>query len=56
MYTYDNAGNIISKSTYAHTLDEDPGTPIETVTYGYTHATWGDLLRTNQCCPFAVIV
>jgi len=45
IYTYDDAGNITSKSTYAYTLDEDPGTPIDTVTYGYTNENWGDLLK-----------
>jgi len=45
IYTYDDAGNITSKSTYAYTRDEDPGTPIDTVTYGYTNENWGDLLK-----------
>ena len=44
VYSYDNAGNITSKSTYAYTTGT-PGTATETVTYGYTHATWGDLLK-----------
>ena len=42
-WTYDNAGNILSKSEYAYTTGE-LGTPIDTVTYTYGDADWGDLL------------
>lgn len=45
VYTYDNAGNILTKNEYAYTTGT-VGTATETVTYGYTHETWGDLLKT----------
>ena len=44
VYTYDNAGNILTKKEYAYTTGT-LGTATSTVTYGYTHATWGDLLK-----------
>lgn len=43
VWTYDNAGNITSRTEYAYTVDE-LGEPLDTVTYGYNNADWGDLL------------
>ena len=43
-WTYDEAGNITSRSTYAYTTAANPGTATETVTYGYTDTNWRDLL------------
>jgi len=42
-WSYDSAGNILSKSEYAYTTGE-LGTPIDTVTYTYGDSDWGDLL------------
>ena len=44
VYTYDNAGNITSKKTYAFTYFSNLGTPISTKNYGYSAYGWGDLL------------
>lgn len=45
VYTYDNAGNILTKKTYALTSEgSDPTTLYSTNTYGYNDAEWGDLL------------
>ena len=44
VWTYDNAGNILSRNEYAYTTG-DLGTATETVTYQYTSAKWGDMLR-----------
>ena len=45
VYTYDNAGNILSKKTYALTAaGSTPTSPTSTNTYGYGNANWGDLL------------
>ena len=44
VYNYDNAGNLLSKATYALTAaSATPTNPISTVTYGYSAAT-GDRL------------
>ena len=45
VYTYDNAGNITSKSTYSLT-DENvtPTNPTDTESYEYSSGTWGDQL------------
>ena len=43
VWTYDNAGNITSRSEYAYTFGE-LGAPLDTVVYGYSNADWGDLL------------
>ena len=43
-WTYDTAGNILSKSEYAYTTDS-LGTALDTITYGYADSRgWGDLL------------
>ena len=45
VYSYDHAGNILSKKTYALTAEgETPSTLYSTNTYGYNDADWGDLL------------
>ncbi|MBQ7311798.1 MAG: hypothetical protein IJW88_09765, partial [Alistipes sp.] len=44
VWTYDSGGNILTKNQYAYTTGT-PGTPAETNTYGYTDASWGDLLK-----------
>ena len=43
MWTYDDAGNILTKSEYAYTTG-DLGTPVNTVHYTYGDDSWGDLL------------
>ena len=44
VYSYDNAGNITSKVTYALTAEGvTPSSPISTDTYGYSSGQWGDL-------------
>ena len=47
VWNYDNAGNILSRSEYAYTTANDLSslTATETVTYQYTSAKWGDMLR-----------
>ena len=43
-WTYDTAGNILSKSEYAYTTGS-LGTALDTITYGYADSRgWGDLL------------
>ena len=43
-WTYDTAGNMLSKSEYAYTMGA-LGTALDTVTYGYAdNRGWGDLL------------
>ncbi len=42
-YAYDLGGNITSKSRYAYTTGT-LGTVLETITYTYGDASWGDLL------------
>ena len=45
VYSYDHAGNILSKKAYALTAEgETPSTLYSTNTYGYNDADWGDLL------------
>jgi YD repeat-containing protein len=44
VWTYDDAGNIQTKSTYAFTTGV-LGTATSTVSYGYNDATWGDLMK-----------
>ena len=45
MYTYDDAGNLLTKKEYALTAaNATPTTLYSTVTYGYNDADWGDLL------------
>ena len=43
MWTYDNAGNILTRKEYSYTTGT-PGTPLDTVTYAYGNNQWGDLL------------
>ena len=43
-YTYDNWGNLTEKNVYAYTTATDPGTPTQTIPYGYTNTAWGDQL------------
>ena len=42
-YTYDNGGNILSKTEYAYTTGT-LGTALDTITYGYSDSYWKDLL------------
>ena len=42
-WTYDDAGNILSRTRHAYTTGT-PGTAIETINYTYGNANWGDLL------------
>ncbi len=45
VWSYDNAGNILSKKTYALTAaGSTPTTLYSTNTYGYNDTEWGDLL------------
>ena len=46
VYTYDNAGNILSKKEYAYTTATDLSslTPLDTITYTYGDSEWKDLL------------
>ena len=43
VWTYDNAGNITSRTEYEYSVDT-LGEPLDTVVYGYTDPDWGDLL------------
>ncbi len=43
VWTYDSAGNILSRTQYPYTTGE-LGTATETVIYAYGDSTWGDLL------------
>ena len=47
-WTYDNAGNILTRKEYAYTTVEslDNVTPDKTVAYAYNDEIWGDLLTT----------
>lgn len=48
VYSYDNAGNILSKKTYALTAEgTTPSTLYSTYSYGYTDS-WGDLLTSYR--------
>ncbi len=54
VYTYDNAGNITSKKTYALTAaGTTPTSPTSTYNYGYSSG-WGDKLTSyrgvSYCC------
>ena len=46
VWTYDNAGNIVSRKEYAYTpnTEEVSGTPTAIYTYAYEDEAWGDLL------------
>ncbi len=44
VYTYDNGGNILSKTEYAYTTATNPSSPTSTKTYTYGDSTWKDLL------------
>jgi len=46
VYTYDSAGNILSKSIYPYTRAVNPTAPLQTIDYGYIPSSygWGDLL------------
>ena len=44
-YTYDNNGNILTKSEYAYTLSDELGTATNITTYGYD-TQWKDKLTT----------
>ena len=49
VYTYDRAGNITSKKTYAYTTDETiTSSPTSTRTYAYGNGRFGDLLTAYQ--------
>ena len=43
VWTYDDAGNILSKKEYAYTTGS-LGSVLTTVNYGYGNSNWGDLL------------
>ena len=43
VWTYDNAGNILSRTEYVYT-DGELGTTTDTVNYTYDDTSWGDLL------------
>ena len=43
VWTYDKAGNILSRKTYAYTIGT-LGAVQNTVIYGYDNGSWGDLL------------
>ena len=43
VWTYDDAGNILSKKEYAYTTGT-LGSVLNTVSYGYGNTNWGDLL------------
>mgnify|MGYP003293512885 CR=1 FL=1 len=45
VYTYDDAGNILSQKTYALTAEgQTPSNPTKTNTYTYGNSSWGDQL------------
>ena len=45
VWTYDNAGNILSRTEYTYTTATTPTNPTGTFTYGYEDPqNWGDLL------------
>ena len=49
VYTYDNAGNITSKKTYALTAaGTTPTSPTATYNYGYSSSGWGDMLTSYR--------
>ena len=43
IWTYDDAGNILTKKEYAYTTGT-LGSVVDTITYTYGNANWGDLL------------
>lgn len=43
-YTYDNAGNITSKSKYSYSETAVTSKPVEVATYSYDDESWGSLL------------
>lgn len=47
LYTYDNGGNILSKTEYDYTTDT-LGTALDTITYGYGDSDWKDLLTSSD--------
>ena len=57
-WTYDAAGNIVNRKEYAYTTAVTLGTPTDTVLYGYTDATWGDLLTSydGTCDTYGIKV
>ena len=49
VYTYDNAGNILSKKTYNLTAaGTTPTSPTATYNYGYSSGAWGDMLTSYR--------
>ena len=51
VYSYDNSGNILTKTKYAYTTGE-LGTAVSTVNYGYNNA-WKDLLTNYNGQPIS---
>ena len=48
-YTYDKAGNILSKSYYAYTAEGvTPSNPLYVYSYGYGDENWGDKLTSYR--------
>ena len=52
-YSYDLYGNITGKNVYAYTTADDPGTPLQTISYGYTNSSWGDQLTSYNNQPIS---
>ena len=52
VWTYDDAGNILSKKEYAYTTGT-LGSVLSTITYGYGNAEWGDLLTSYNGKSFS---
>ena len=50
VWTYDNGGNILSKTEYAYTTGE-LGEALSTVSYTYGDNSWGDLLTAYNGVP-----
>ena len=50
VWTYDDAGNILSRKEYAYTTGS-LGPVLDTVTYTYGDASWGDLLTAYDGVP-----
>ena len=46
-WTYDEGGNIRTKTEYAYTTGE-LGEPLDTIQYGYSTSGWGDLLISHD--------
>jgi len=53
VYTYDDAGNILTKKVYSYTTATNLAgmSPIETKTYGYGNESWGDQLTSYNGAP-----